>query len=149
MKTETECREFIVPFYKTEEELLTFLRSLDELNHDYGTAAYAMSLAGTAAFNYIASKFGTTGFQASLAVLDMIGRIKCINGPFIILKADDAMYPQYDLHAQLDEFLAEARPWMKEKAKSNLNKDMSVVHPNVWEYWTALSEGGEQHAQED
>lgn len=138
--TEQECREFKVPYFDSIEELKEFIDSLDILNNDYGTAAYSMSLAGTAAFNYIAHKFGCTGFQASCADLDMVRRIRLIEGPFMISKLEDVVYPQSNLKGKLESFLTDSnsKEGLKKLALKNLT-EYPDAHPAVVAHWIELS----------
>lgn len=135
---EKECRELNIPYFDSIEELKEFIESLDTLNNDYGTAAYSMSLAGVAAFNYIAHRFGCTGFQAGYADLDMIRRIRLIKGPFMIIDLENYLYPQYNLQERLNEFIKESNDWIIEQAKNNL-KENPGAHPNVINHWKKLA----------
>lgn len=108
------------PACKTVEELAAYIDSLVKGKHTYGTCAYAMALAAQAAFEYVARELGTTGFQCSCADLAFLGKVRNINGPFILLKASDALYPQYDLHQKLNEAMREWQPWLKEEAQKRL-----------------------------
>ena len=75
-KDEKEMRDAKVPWPKTEEQLQQYVNSLVERPHDYGTCVYAMSMAATAAFNYVAGQLGVTGFQSSCADMDVIRRTR-------------------------------------------------------------------------
>jgi Cu2+-containing amine oxidase len=59
-----------VPWPATAKELEETIAGYVNGTHTYDTAALAMSLAATAAFNYVAKVLGTTGFQAGCAVAD-------------------------------------------------------------------------------
>jgi hypothetical protein len=137
-KTEAEMRETKDPWPYTMEQLVEYIKSVTERQHDYGTCVYAMSLAATAAFNFVAHQLGVTGFQASCADLNFLRRSRSIKGPFMILKGEDALYPQYDLQSQLAEALDAWRPWMRDEAKKKLagNPD---AHPDVVAYWKRLA----------
>lgn len=135
---ETEMREADVPWPKTEKQLLEYIKSLVERQHDYGTCVYAASMAATAAFYYVSGQLGITGFQASCADLDFIRRSRHIKGPFILLKGEDALYPQYDLHEKLNKALEEWEPWLKEEAEKKLTES-GMAHPNVREHWKTLA----------
>lgn len=122
MKTEQEMRDHEVPWSKTMDELVKYIQSLVDMKHDYGTSAYAMSLAGVAAFNFIAHKLGTTGFQASCADLDMIRRTRCIDGPFKIVDFGDMLYPQYRDKFQYQTISKDVWKWLQEAAKEKMEK---------------------------
>lgn len=137
--TEQEMRDAKVPTPLAMAQLEEYVNSLVERSHDYGTCCYAMSMAATAAFNYVASKLGVTGFQASCADLDILRRTRHLEGPFLILKAEDALYPQYNLHGKLQQALDEWTPWLKEQAEKQLAATTEHVHPEVLAHWTMLA----------
>lgn len=140
MKTEQEMRAESAPWPDSLEELNQYVESLVKREHDYGTAVYAMSLAATATLNFVGKKLGVTGFQASCADLDIVRRNRGIKGPFILLKADDALYPQYDLMNTLQESMDKWRGWLSKQATIELKdcKD-EPVHPNVKAHWEKLA----------
>lgn len=137
--TEQEMLESVAPWPGTIEELSGYIDSLVGQPHDYGTCVYAMSLAATAAFQYVAKRLGCTGFQASLADLDIVRRTRSIKGPFIILKAEDMTYPQYDLQERLAKFMEQSKPWVVEQAKERLKEPIDYAHPNVVNHWKKLA----------
>jgi len=136
--TEKEMREETVPSPQTIAELIEYISSLTEREHDYGTCVYAMSMVATAAFNFVASKQGVTGFQASCADLDILRRTRMIKGPFILLKGEDALYPQYDLPGRLNEALESWKPFLAEQAALKLAETHSA-HPDVIAHWKKLA----------
>lgn len=141
--TEEELRAFTPETCNSLEELTALIQTLAEREHDYGTCVYAMSLAAVAAYGYIARKLGATGFQASFADLDIIRRVRYLDGPFMLVKGEDALYPQYDVPGKLTEFLSDIRPWLGEKAReklANLEADSeATTHPDVVNHWKALA----------
>ena len=141
-KTEKEMHEHRAPTPESFDQLSQYIESLTDRRHDYGTAVYAMSLAATAAFNFVANRIGVTGFQESCADLDIIRRTRHIDGPFAIFEAMDMLYPQYDLKTRLDELTTEWTPWAAEQVVKRL-KDMEenkdAVHPLVLAHWKALA----------
>lgn len=137
-QTEEEMREAKEPWPYTIKQLAEYIDSLVYRQHDYGTCVYAMSLAAVAAFNYVARELGTTGFQSSCADLDIIRRTRHIDGPFMLIKAEDALYPQYDLHGKLTETIVSWHPWLADEAKKKLaNGDKAA--PTVKDHWEKLS----------
>lgn len=92
MKTEHQLREEEVITPKSVKELTKYINDLVKQKHDYGTCVYAMSMAATAAFNYVSSELGVSGFQASCADLDFIRRSRGIKGPFMIVDLYDELY---------------------------------------------------------
>jgi hypothetical protein len=139
MKTEQEMRAETAPTFDTVEELQGYITALVERQHDYGTCCYAMSLAATAAFNFVASKLGVTGFQASCADLDILRRTRHLDGPFVILKGEDELYPQYDNQQKLQECRESWKDWIAEQAKAKLEKSADSAHPNVVAHWKKLA----------
>lgn len=136
--TEAQMRESLVPWPKTKNQLDEYIESLVKKNHDYGTCVYAMSMAATATFNYVAGQLGVTGFQSSCADLDILRRTRHMKGPFMIIKGEDALYPQYDLPDRLEKAMEEWKPWLKEEAEKKLAEG-GTVHPNVHEHWEKLA----------
>lgn len=141
--TEKEMRDADVPWPKTKEQLTEYIESLASRQHDYGTCVYAMSMAATAAFNYIAGQLGVTGFQSSMADLDILRRTRHLKGPFMIVNGEDALYPQYDIVERVEKALEEWKPWLKEEAEKKL-ADTSHAHPNVLAHWKSLAEVGDE-----
>lgn len=135
---EKQLRESETPWPQTEAELLSILRVLTDRQQDYGTCVYVMSIAAIAAFNYASSKVGSSGFQASCADLDFLRRSRLIKGPFMISKAEDAIYPQYDLRAKLEKFLEDSKGWLRDESKK-LIESSPAAHPNVMAHWKALA----------
>jgi hypothetical protein len=86
----------------------------------YGKCVEAMWRAGFLATEYVASQLGVTGFQHSIAMLRLYGKAMHIDGPFMMVKVQDALYPQYDLPGRLAEFLDEQRGWLAEQARAKL-----------------------------
>ena len=136
--TEAQMRESEVPWPKTKIQLEQYIDSLVIKDHTYGTCAYAVSMAAVAAFNYVAGQLGITGFQSSCADMDVIRRTRGIKGPFMIIKGEDALYPQYDLPARLEKAMEEWKPWLKEEATKKLAGGGNA-HPNVIGHWEELS----------
>lgn len=147
---ETEMRNTDVPTPQTPEELKLYIETLLGLNHDYGTCVYAMSMAATATFNYMAHKLGVTGFQASCADLDIVRRTRRLKGPFMIVDGAQAVYPQYDIVESVTKFREDIRGWLADEAEKNLAKwaadnadeklpgELRGAHPNVVAHWRML-----------
>lgn len=137
---EKDMREDKVPSIRTEKQLHEYIASLVNRRHDYGTCVYALSMAATAAFEYVAHKLGVSGFQASCADLDILRRTRRMDGPFMIVRAEDALYPQYDLQGRLTKTLDEWKPWLKEEAQKKIaESSQDDVHPDVWRHWLKLA----------
>jgi hypothetical protein len=137
--TEQELRNETAPWPDTIAELNEYIESLTSKELDYGMAVYAMSLSAVATFQHVAKKIGVTGWQASCADLDFLRRTRSMKCPFLIIKADDMVYPQYDLHRTLDETLHEWQSWAAEEAKRLLATDMTHTAPHVRAHWEKLA----------
>ena len=137
--TEAEMRDEKAPWPDTLEALNEYITSLVERKHDYGTCVYAMSLAATAAFYHVSSKLGVTGFQASCADLDFLRRTRSMDGPFIILKAEDMLYPQYDLPEKLREAMESWKEWAAKECAKKLEESGKQAHPDVKAHWERLA----------
>lgn len=137
-QTEAEMRAAKEVWPLTEKQLLEYIASLVDRQHEYGTCVYALSLAASAAFNYVAGQLGVTGFQASCADLDFLRRTRSIKGPFILLKAEDALFPQSLPREKLDRAEVEWLPWLKEEAKKKLTES-GGAHPAVLAHWKELA----------
>ncbi len=139
MMTEKEMREAKVPTFDTLDELTDYIRSLAERDHDYGTSAYAASMAAVAAFYYIAGRLGLTGFQASCADLDIIRRTRRLKCPFMLIRAEDMLFPQYSIEGKVREALNDWLPWAREEARKKLAEPLVHVHPDVLRRWLDLA----------
>lgn len=138
--TEKEMQEAKVPWPLTKEQLTEYIESLaTRTDYGYGTCVYAVSMAATATFNYMAGVLGITGFQSGCADFDILRRTRGMGGPFILLKGEDALYPQYDLLGKLDEAMEKWKPWLKEQAVKKLAESPDA-HPNVLSHWRKLAE---------
>ena len=56
-----------------------------------------------------------------------------------LIKAEDALYPQYDLPGKLTEAMEEWKPWLKEQAQKKLDAKDEFVHPSVAAHWKKLA----------
>lgn len=138
--TEQEMQEAKVPTPKTAEELAEYIASLKDQQHDYGTCVYAMSMAATAAYNYMASQLGVTGFQASCADMDIIRRTRGIDR-FMIVDANKFLYPQYDPVADLQNYKSRLAEWLHDEAQ-RLMDESGMVAPRVAAHWQGLIDAG-------
>lgn len=138
--TEAEMRDAKVPSIRTKEQLVEYVESLVHRSHDYGTCVYALSMAAEAGFNYVAHVLGVTGFQASCADLDFIRRTRGLEGPFMLIKAEDFLYPQNNPEKKLYEAELEWAPYLKEQAAKKLDESEGrEVHPDVLAHWKKLA----------
>lgn len=139
--TEEQLRDATVPWPKTLAELTDIIEGLREREHTYGTCVYAMSIAATAAFYYMASDLGVTGFQASCADLDVLKRTRSYKHGFQIIDYDKLLYPQYDDELRLspEKLLADksTSAAVVREAKKRLLETKSA-HPDVVAHWRHL-----------
>ena len=92
---EQELRNAKVPRINTIKELTNYIGKLVNREHDYGTCCYAASMSAVAALNYVFSKLGMTGFQSSLADMDVIRRNRRWDNGFYVVNWKNVLYPQY------------------------------------------------------
>lgn len=137
--TEEELRDYKTPWPKTFEELSEIIKVLTGRSHDYGTTVYAMSIAATATFNYVAHELGVSGFQASCADMDILTRTRHLKR-FRIQDLEHLLYPQYEESFDgWHQLLEEHRDWLAEEA-AKLLKDTKGVHKDVVQHWQMLTE---------
>ena len=141
-KTEEEMREAKAPSPKNRRQLSEYIKSLVERDHDYGTCVYAMSLAATAAFNYVARELGVTGFQASCADMDILRRTRHMEKGFRILNYDNLLYPQYlteDKFPSAGYLIAENKEQLAKWAKEKLEGADKFTSEAAIAHWEALA----------
>lgn len=141
--TEEQLRDAKAPWPKTLAELTEVVEALREREHHYGTCVYAMSIAATASFNYMASALGVTGFQAECADLDVLKRTRGYKHGFRVIDYSNLLYPQYDRNLRLspEKMLAEdddLRRRIVEEAKKSIAEAGNHVAPRVLAHWEHL-----------
>lgn len=136
---EREMRDAKVPWPKTEEELISYIRDTIGKARDYGTCVYAMSMCAVATFYYVAHVLGPSWAQAEMAGLDFIRRVRGIKRGFRIVSNDDLVYPQHwkdDTKPIYKKALAENPGVHVEEARRLLASDAHrSAHPRVREHW--------------
>jgi hypothetical protein len=137
---ELALRDLGVPTPTTPEELNEIIDALIKREHDYGTCVYAMSMASVAAFNFVASKLGVTGFQAGCADLDIVRRTRHIKSPFMVISLQDALFPQYDLISKTHEFIENNMDWLQNEAKKYLEDRAGKAAPTVEAHWRLIAD---------
>lgn len=147
--TEEELRAYEVPSLSSLEDLEALLNTLTQREQDYGSCVYSVSIAATAAFNYMAKHLGITGFQASCADLDVVRRVRLLKGPFALFKLEDALFPQYDLQKNFTDWLhnENSRKWLRENAQKKLDEyeakkgtsEAITVAPLVLGHWVHIA----------
>lgn len=140
--TEQQMRKIEAPWPTTPEELTTYISTLVDRPHDYGTCVYAMSLAAVAAYHYVAKKLGCTGFQAGCADMDILRQTRNFNWGKL-LDYEDLVYPQYcneERFPSLDTLFSDPKvvEHLATLAKEKLANE-SGAHPDVAEHWNKLA----------
>lgn len=149
--TEAEMREAEVPWFNTIEELSKYINDLATRPHSYGTCVYAMSHAAVAAFNFVARKLGVTGFQSSMADLDILKHTRSFKFGKLV-NYENLLYPQY-LNSEhfpgVDDLLSdpEIRACLKNLAQEKLRESDSA-HPNVLAHWEMLAAWEDENEKE-
>jgi hypothetical protein len=138
---EAALRDLDMPWAKTDADLVEIIKALSDREHDYGTCVYAMSIAAEAAFNLMAHKLQVTGFQASCADMDFIGRVRHWKNGFRLINYDDLLYPQY--RHSFDELsweslVRENKDHLQKEARKMLAESPNA-HPEVLAHWQRLA----------
>lgn len=126
---------------QTLDEFVAFASGKFDGEYDYNTSAESALDVTIAAFNLAAHNLGLSGFQASWIALTMLGRVNGYDGPYGVLKAEDMVFPQYDVEARAREMVDGWRPWAAEQAAKKLaeSEGDDRVHPDVRAHWEALA----------
>jgi hypothetical protein len=125
---------------KSLEEFLEYVKEMEEKQHGYNSIVEALTDTTVAFFNYFASKHGMTGFQASWAGLQFLGKTRGIEAPFMIVDSSKMLYPQYDLISDVREFLEESKPVLGKLAKERLREEHGeFISKNVLKRWEELA----------
>ena len=86
---------------------------------------------------------GNSGFSASCVGVGVIRETNDINSPFMIVKLEDLLYPQYEHPIKkVSDFILENRKWIKKTAKQNIKeakKNKQKIHEEVMARWKELS----------
>jgi hypothetical protein len=139
--TEAEMRAAAVPSFETGEELAGYIRGLVDRPHDYGTCVYAMSMAATAAYNYVARRLGVTGFQASCADMDILRRTRGWEWGRLV-DYSNLLYPQYcdEQHFPTWRGIVEANAAeFAKRARVLLEENPTMVAGPVRDHWQWLA----------
>ncbi len=137
------------PWPKSEDELLAYLREMvawpegsGEPGEGYGRCVYAAAYAALATFYFMASRLGMTGFQASCADMEFLAQSRGMKHGFMVLDAENLLYPQYDMPARVAKWIAETRPQLAPVAREKLREveaDRIEPHPDVLARWREVS----------
>lgn len=142
----SEKPEKEVPWPKTMEELAAYIEEMvvwpnktEDSGEGYGRCVYAMSNAALAAFRYVAGRQDVTGFQASMAEMQFVSDSRGMKHGWMLLNADDLLYPQYDLRAKVDAWINTTETRLADAAKAKLAEDGSHAHPEVRKHWERIA----------
>lgn len=148
------------PWPKTEEELTERVRAIlakqtiksmaeydkateTERREGYNYTVRALVDVALEAFNYASEVLGPSDFQAQIAALELYGKILRINGPYAVVRAEDMVYPQYDIPAKVRGWMDGWRGWAAGEAAKKLaeaeTKDWPVS-PDVIRHWKRLAQ---------
>lgn len=125
----------------------------------YGKCVEAMWRAAYMAHELVASRLGVTGFQHGMSSLALLGALRGLEGPYMIVDASQALHPQYDLVGKVQNFPAGqgVRSWLAREASKKLAaaakepefnewtdefgeaQRMRNVHPTVEAHWKRLA----------
>jgi hypothetical protein len=153
-----------IPWPDSEQELLDYIRSVMDVKRmtpeeafeagkraaegdtsgmdGYNKVADAMWKVAAAAFYYVAKQLGATGFQAGWASMQLFRELRGYKCPFAIIKAEDILYPQYDIEQNIQECIESFLPWAADEARKRLEelKNEDRIHPDVLKRWKYLAE---------
>ncbi|PPB12926.1 hypothetical protein [Brevibacillus laterosporus] len=116
------------------EELTEYVSKLESQPHDYNSIADALTNATVAMFNYFACKHSMTGFQSSWAGLSFVRITRGMEAPFGIIDGSKLLYPQYNIHSDINKWIEEWKPELGKIAKKKL-EEKEYAHPDVIERW--------------
>lgn len=120
--------------------LITHIREQNNRGHDYNSSAEAVKDITVEAFNLMADLMGMTGFQAGWASLTAYAEIQGIDGPLMMLKGEDLLYPQYDVPAKVATWIEEQEEWLVVQATKKLMESGDQAHPSVRRHWEELTD---------
>ena len=137
--TEEEMRDAEKPWPKTHEELRDYIESVVDRPHDYGTCVHAIALSAVATFNYVASRMGATGFQASCANMEFMRHVR--NWQWgAILDYENLLYPQYAYKFKGYLQLLEEHRYELGTRAAALLVEQPKAHQDVIAHWERLVE---------
>jgi hypothetical protein len=123
------------------EDLANQIQEIVSKSYSYEDAPNALAEAALLAFNFVASELGVSGYQASYADMVFLSKSRRIKGPFAIVKADDMLYPQYDILKDVQKHLDNWSSWVAEEATRRLEGSANLYSPSstVIDHWKKLA----------
>jgi len=136
-------RETCIPTPETDAELVAYIQSLVESEHDCGSACSAASTALLAAFAYVGHALRLTGAQRLVVTQELIRRLlgARVGIRFVIL--DELLYPESLTPGRLPtlrELLLVHRDVLAREAK-RLLAEGKTADPKVRAHWEWLAKG--------
>lgn len=126
-------------FPKTKEDFDRYLKELESKNHTYETITDALTDATLAFFNYFAVKHAMTSYQCSWSELQFLRKSRGMEAPFMIIDSSKMLYPQYDLHKDLNEFLENSMEELSKIAQKNIENRDEYVCESVLNRWNEIA----------
>lgn len=128
---------------KTFDELTEFIKDVSEhYNIGYGSCVAAIGQAALAAADYVAGKFGITGFQTGCVTWEFISGWTNIGKDVgaKILNYDKMLYPRYN--NEFEKTISKSC-WenLQKKAKENLEAYTNYAQHDVIVHWQSIVDG--------
>lgn len=145
MKNEFEARDELIERrkdIKSLDELREFIDDIEKnYNYDYGVAPRAIAQATLATADFLSSRMGITGFQASFVMWDFIkGYLYQANECGLkIVNYDEMLFPQYK---HKFEKVISKKTWesIQKKAREKLD-NIEDAHPDIIQHWQSIVDG--------
>lgn len=127
-------------FPKDWEDFKNYVEEIEAQPHTYNTIADALTDTTVAFFNYFASKHGMTGFQASHSGLQVLGQLRNMKHPFMIVDSSKLLYPQYNLLEDVEKFLEESKIGLASEAQKLIDEVDEYTSKRVYQHWVDMTE---------
>lgn len=130
--------ELVARFGSNEKIPLQAFAESELMAQGYTKVAEALTEAAALAFNFVSAQAGATGAQAGFASMQLLGRLQRIEGPYMVVRAGDYLYPQYD--GRVRQFLEgpEVRQFLHERALEGLTHSDPIA-PDVMARYSLLA----------
>ena len=126
------------------------MRTLLKKEHDYTSAMKVTARLTYEFFDYVASKLGLSGFQASWAQLEFLKLARHYEHGFMIVDFGNVLYPQYyhdrKHFPSAKQILMDNLDYFKKQAEKLL-KERPCAHPEVRKHWKWIMSLGEKDEQ--
>ncbi len=128
---------------QTLETLPTFIESIINYNHDYGTICHAVTAAGIGAMYAVnkSEQGGITGFQAGCIMWEFIRVWMHMEQPLALIDYQDMLYPQYEGRFQ-KTITIKTWEWLQKQASEKLTDSLSSkASDKVKAHWQSIVDG--------